>query len=395
MDLKSLLRPTWVEVNLDHVAYNMQAIRRLIKPGTEVMAVVKGDDCGHGAVEIAQTVLQNGASCLAVAIPDEGIELRRAGIVAPILVLGNIFPEHAKLVVVHDLIPTVYSRPLAEALSREAVSTGKTIKIHIKIDTGMGRIGVPAGEEAVSFVKEVVKLPGLQVEGVFTHFAKADYRDKSYTYQQFAKYMTVIEALKKQGIEVPKKHVANSATIIDLPEMHLDMVRTGILVYGLYPSDEVHKERVHLRPALEWKTRLSEIKKVPPGTAISYGCIYITKGEEVIGTLPVGYADGFTRMLTGKAEVLIRGRRVPVVGRICMDQCMIRVDDFKPEIGEEVVLIGRQGDEYISVEELAEKIGTFKSEILCSISRRVPRVYYSGGKVVKMRNLIGEWEFQV
>lgn len=392
MDLSSQLRPTWAEVNLDHIAHNVREIRRLTSPQAEVMAVVKADGYGHGAVEVAETALQNGATRLAVAILDEGIELRKAGITAPILILGYTPAEQAKAVVEYDLTPAVYIKQVAEALSQAAAAIGKKVKIHIKVDTGMGRIGLIAGEDVVSFVREVRKLPGIEVEGMFTHFAVADAADKGYTRDQFAKFIAVVEALSREGIEIPIKHVANSAAIMDLPEMHLDLVRPGIILYGLYPSDEVNKQIIDLKPAMEWKTCLSWVKKVSAGTSVSYGCIYRTKGEEIIGSLPLGYADGFTRLLTGKAEVLVRGRRFPVVGRICMDQCMIRLDGLWPKVGEEAVIMGRQGSELISADELAAKLGTINYEIVCMVGKRVPRVYLAGGQVIKMKNLLGKWE---
>jgi len=371
----NLTRPVWAEIDLKAVAHNVREIREITSPTAQLMAVVKADGYGHGAYQIAKVALANGAKRLAVAILNEGLELRKQGIEVPILVLGYTPEEQAEIIVENDIIQTIFSLPLAQALSQAAGKLNKKVKVHIKLDTGMGRVGL-LPEEAVDFIKQAMALPNLEVEGMFTHFAVADETDKEYTQEQFAKFQGVLEKLEQEGITLPFYHVANSATIIDLPEMHLNMVRPGIILYGLYPSSDVLKEKIELQPALTLKTKIGYLKRVKEGTSISYGRRYIAPEERIIATLPIGYADGFTRLFFAKGEVLVKGQRAPLVGRVCMDQCMIDVTDI-PEVrvGEEVVLIGKQGEGNIPVEELAEKIGTINYEIVCMIGKRVPRVY--------------------
>lgn len=369
----NLTRPVWAEIDLAAIAHNVRAIRKITS--AEMMAVVKADGYGHGALQVARVALANGAQRLAVAILNEALELRQQAVTVPILVLGYTPEEQAEVVVANEVTQTVFSWPLAEALSKVAVKLDKKAKIHVKVDTGMGRVGVQP-EEAVKFIRQLMTLPNLEVEGMFTHFAVADEQDKSYTKEQFAKFMAVVESLAGEGISLPLYHVANSAAIIDLPSTHLNLVRPGIILYGLYPSDQVDKEKILLRPALTLKARIGHIKRVKAGTSISYGRKYIAPEERVLATLPLGYADGFTRLLFAKGQVLVKGQKAPLVGRVCMDQCMIDITDIPGvETGEEVVLIGRQGKGSISVEELAEKIGTINYEVVCMISQRVPRVY--------------------
>lgn len=373
-------RPVWAEIDLSALAHNVREIRRIASPRAKVMAVVKANGYGHGAVEVAGVALANGADRLGIAILSEGVALRKAGFGVPILILGYTPPEQAVDVVKYNLTQTVFSYELAEALSWAAVQQRKTAKVHVKVDTGMGRIGLVTREkDTVTEILRIAKLPNLELEGMYTHFAVSDCRDKTYTWEQFNRFQELSRELEKKGLHIPVKHVANSAAIIDLTQTHLDLVRPGIILYGLYPSNEVDKKRIDLKPAMSLKARVAMVKTVPPGTSISYGCTFTTREKEVIASLPLGYADGYTRLLSNKAEVLINGQRAPLVGRVCMDQCMVKVThipDVQP--GDEVVLFGQQAGANLPVEELAEKIGTINYEIVCMVSARVPRLYGRG-----------------
>ncbi|OAT81077.1 alanine racemase [Desulfotomaculum copahuensis] len=372
-----LSRPVWAEVDLNAVAHNVKQIKRLLKPGTQMMAVVKADAYGHGASSVAQTALLSGADRLAVAILSEALALRESGITAPILILGYTPPEQSCLLVANEITQTVFTVEMARAISRAAQKAGKTAKVHLKIDTGMSRIGVTP-EEAPGFAAAVADLPGLEVEGAFTHMAVADEADKTYTRWQFGRFMQAVQGIAARGINIPLKHVANSPTTLDLPEMHLDMVRPGIIIYGLWPSLEV-KHEIDLKPAMQLKARVAYVKEVPAGTSVSYGRTFTTSAPSIIATLPIGYADGWSRLLSSKAEVLIHGRRVPLIGRVCMDQCMIDVTGV-PDVraGDEAVLFGCQDGQCLPVEEVAAKMGTINYEMVCLISKRVPRRYVFG-----------------
>jgi alanine racemase len=381
-------RPTRVEISLDALRYNMEQFRRVLPPDMKMMAVVKANGYGHGAIEIAEEAVRAGAAYVGVAFLDEAMELRKAGIRAPILVLGYTPPEGIPLARENNVTLNVYDREMLEAL-RDS-EAGKPIKIHIKIDSGMGRLGLHNSEDATHFIEEALTIPHVQVEGLFTHYAKADETDKGYTVQQHERFDAVVKHFANRGIEFPYLHAGNSAAAIDSPELSYNMVRLGISMYGLYPSEEVNKQRIPLKPVLSWKTGVVMLKKLPPNSGVSYGVIYRTQDHEMIATLPVGYADGYTRRLTGRAQVLIGGRKVPVVGRICMDQCMIDVSRVpNAALHDEVVLIGEQDGEIITAEDVATQLETINYEITCMISHRVPRVYVSGGKVVKTVNPLG------
>ncbi|MBC7082308.1 MAG: alanine racemase [Firmicutes bacterium] len=373
-------RPTVAEVDLASIGRNIAAIRRRIGPGPEIMAVVKADAYGHGAVQVATTALTSGATWLGVALVEEGVVLRKSGIIAPILVFGQLFPSQARRALRYSLSCTVSTYEFAEALSVAATQEGKKGKCHIKVDTGMGRIGV-LPRQAASFVRRVAMLPNVEVEGIYTHFATADADDKSFAREQLSRFMEVIETLRTMGVQIQFRHAANSAACVEMPEARLDLVRPGILMYGLSPFSTERfqkvKREMDIRPALSLKTRVSFVKRVPAGTPVSYGSTYVTREDTVIATLPVGYADGLSRGLSNRGEVLIRGRRLPIVGRICMDQCMVDAGNLEVEVGDEAVLIGRQGDQEISAEEVADKLGTISYEVVCAISKRVPRVYSS------------------
>lgn len=368
------IRPVWVEIDLDAIRHNLSEIRRQIGPAVEIMAVVKAEAYGHGAVKVAGTALQSGANRLGVALPEEGIALRKAGITAPILVFSPLQIDQAEVMVKFDLTPTICMLEPAVALSRAAVTANKKINIHLKIDTGMGRIGVPANEGIV-FIKKLQSLPDIIIEGIFSHLATADERDKEYAKYQTKTFNKVIVDLKEAGLLPPKAHLANSAAIIDLPLTYYNMVRPGIMLYGMYPSSEVGREKVRLKPAFTLKTKVVFIKRVSQGSTISYGRKYTVPRDTTIITIPIGYADGWPRRLSGKADVLISGKRFPVVGTICMDLCMVDVGDEPVEIGQEVVLIGSQGAGSISVDEIAGHLGTINYEVTCMINDRVPRKY--------------------
>ena len=381
---------SWAEVNLDNIAHNVREIRRITNKKAEIMGVVKADAYGHGVLEVVRTLLNNGVTCLAVSMLDEAIQLRKSGIEVPILILSYTDPRRAEEIIINDVTQTVYSHDLAEALSAAAVKLGRNVKIHIKIDTGMTRVGFMPGYSAIKNVVQISKLPGIVIEGLFTHFASADETDKSYTYMQFERFMTICSELNRIGVYIPVKHAANSAAIMEYPEMHLDMVRPGIILYGMYPSNEVDKSKIDLKPAMTLKASVILVKDVEKDTCVSYGRVFTTKCESKIATIPIGYADGYTRLLTGKAKVLINGEYGPVVGKICMDQCMVDVTEMEKEvcIGDEVVLFGRQGDKEIRVEDLANAIGTVNYEIVCLIGKRVPRFYLQDGKISNVLNYL-------
>ncbi len=376
--------PAWAEIDLSALSHNVREICRAAAPGAEVMAVVKANAYGHGAVQVAGTALASGATRLAVARSAEGADLRRAGIRAPILVLGYTPAGRIREIVDNHLEQAVYGREYALLVNDQAAGMGVKIPVHIKVDTGMGRIGVVAGNgSAVREIVEIASQPHLEAVGIFTHFAAADSADKSYTERQWEMFVKLLADLRREGLDFPLKHCANSAALLDFPESRLNLVRAGIMLYGLYPSAEVNRNRIALKPVMSFKTTVIQVKEVPRGFPVSYGCTYVTQRPTVIATLPVGYADGYSRLLSSRGEVLVRERRAPVVGRVCMDQCMIDAGDI-PGIapGDEVVLFGRQGDQVLPVEELARWIGTINYEVVCMVGARVPRIFKcrTGGK---------------
>ncbi len=386
----SKVRGAWAEIDLDNLAHNIREVRRLTKQDAIVAAVIKADGYGHGAKKIAETLLENGADRIAIAVLDEGIELRQAGYNdVPIFIMGYTDPERVELVLDYDLEQAVYSWELAEALSKHAQAKNKTAKIHIKIDTGMGRIGLKPDSESVELIKRISDLPNIMVEGIFTHFAVADEVDKSYTKTQYEKFNWICSELEKENIHIPLKHCGNSAAIIDLPDFHMNMVRAGIMLYGLAPSYDVQLQKLELKQVMSLKVRISHVKEIEQGQSVSYGRKFIAAKKSKIASLPIGYADGFTRMLSGKAEALVKGKRVPVAGRICMDQCMFDVTGIEDvKVGDEAVLFGRQGESFISIDEVADKLGTINYEIVCMIGKRVPRVYKKAGKIVDVLNYL-------
>jgi alanine racemase len=388
MDYK--LNRAWAEINLDNIAHNIREIRRITDKNAEIMGVVKADAYGHGVMEVAKTLLDNGVTRLAVSMLDEAIQLRRNGISVPILILGYTDPIRANEIIENDVTQSVFSHELAQALSSEAVRQGKKVKIHIKIDTGMTRIGFLPGYSAVKNVVEINQLPNIIIDGLFTHFATADEKNREYTFTQFERFMSICSELQRIGIHIPVKHCANSAGIIEYPQMHLDMVRPGIILYGMYPSDEVDKTKIDLKPAMTLKANVILVKDVEKNTSISYGRIFTTQRNSRIATIPIGYADGYSRLLSNKGRVLIHGQFAPIVGRICMDQCMVDVTNLDVDIstGDEVVLIGAQGDNAITAEDVAQSIGMINYELVCIVGKRIPRAFVQNGKISKILNYL-------
>ena len=382
------MRTVWAEVDLDAIAYNVQNIKRIIG-NKEIIAVVKADGYGHGAIDIVPTLLENGVNKLAVAVITEAIELRNHNINAPIMILGHTGLTYAEDVIKYDIEQTVYDLEYAKELSKIAQNHNKKAKIHIALDTGMGRIGFMPNEESLKEVKEIFELEGISIEGIFTHFSTSDETNKDYTFKQLMKFQDFNERLKEIGVNIPLKHCSNSGAIIDLPETYLDAVRAGIIIYGYYPSEEVNKEKLPLRPALTLKTKVVHIKELDKDNYISYGRTFKTKRKSIIATLPIGYADGYSRLLSGKVKVIINGKFAKVVGRICMDQCMVDVTDIEDvKIGDEVILLGQEGNLRFNADDIAEILGTINYEVICMLRQRIPRVYVRGGKVVSVRNYI-------
>ena len=382
-------RQVWAEIDLDNLAHNIKQVKENVKKDTLITAVIKANGYGHGSIEVAKVFLENGGDRIAVAILDEAIELRKANIQEPLMILGYTPPVQYDKLFEHNIIQTIYNYDDAKKLSSKALELNKIASIHIKIDSGMGRIGFLPNERSMEDIIGIWKLPNLHLEGIYTHFSNADELDKSNVNGQYKKYMEFVSILEEKGINIKIKHVSNSASIIDLPNFNLNMVRAGIMLYGLYPSKEVKKDLIKLKPAMTLKTRIANLKTVDKGVGISYGQIFRTDKISKIATIPLGYADGFSRNLTGKAEVFIGGQRAKQVGKICMDQCMVDVshlDNIK--IGDEVVIFGYGNDGYPHVDELAEKIATINYEIVCMVGRRVPRVYISNEKIVSIKNYL-------
>jgi len=368
-----LNRTTWLEIDLNAVANNIRQVCRIVGPRVRVMAVVRANGYGHSITHVAQAAVEGGATMLGVACLSEAQMLQAAGVVTPSLVLGYTPAWQAEEAVRRHVRVTLFDLDTARALSQAAQSSGSPARVHVKVDTGMGRLGI-LPEEVPAFVEGLTRLPGIEVEGIFTHFSVADEADKSYTYWQLDRFRQVIQALRARGIHIPLAHAANSAALLSVPESHLNMVRVGIAMYGLAPSAQTPLPS-GFRPTLTWKTVIAQVKTLPPGSFVSYGNTYQTQGEERIAVIPVGYADGFRRAPAHWGHVLVRGQRAPIVGRVCMDQTMINVTHIAGvRQGDEVVLIGRQGDAEITVDEVAARLGTINYEVVAGILARVPRL---------------------
>lgn len=379
--MKSYTR-VYAPIHLDAVEENMRQMKANLKEGTRMIGVVKTDGYGHGAVPVAK-VMDPYVWGYAIATIDEGIQLRRHHIEKPILILGVTHRSRFAELVEYDIRPAMFEECHVQELSDVAEAMGKKAKIHLALDTGMCRIGMRPDEASADMVKRMAQMPGIEIEGMFTHFAKADETDKSAARKQLEAYLHFTELLGERGVRIPIRHCSNSAGISDLPEANLDVVRAGISIYGMYPSDEVRKDNVVLKPVLELKSFITYIKMLQPGDQVSYGGTFTADHEMRVATVPVGYGDGYPRNLSNKGDVLICGKRAPILGRICMDQMMVDVSNI-PDAQEdtEVTLIGRDGAEQILVEELAAKGGGFHYEIVCDLGKRVPRVYYKDGKAI-------------
>jgi alanine racemase len=378
------------EIDLGSIAQNVAGLRKITNPDAKVMAVVKADAYGHGAEKVAETALKNGAEVLGVARINEAIALREAGFTAPIQIFGYTPPSLAEILIQYELTQTVFSYKSALALSEIGISRGKKIKIHIKVDTGMGRLGLVTDcgaiscsdinftESSLNQVESIARLQGVVSEGIMTHFASADSTDKSYARKQFSIFMDFNDRLKKKGIEFSVRHAANSAAVMEMPETHLDLVRPGISIYGLYPSDEVDRNIIQLKPAMALKTNVAYVKKIPEGFSVSYARTYHTRKTTTVATVALGYADGFNRLLSSCGSMLVHGKRAPVIGRVCMDLTMLDVSHIPGvDVGDEVVVFGEQEDEFIRVDEIAKILNTINYEIVSTITARVPRVYHN------------------
>ncbi len=372
-------------VDLDAAVENMEHMRKNLRPETKMFAVIKANGYGHGAVQIAKKL--DGLDYVfgyAVATVEEALQLRRNGLYKPILILGYTFSDCYGELAEQDIRPAVFRMDMAEALSREAQRQEKVLKIHIKVDTGMSRIGILPDDKGIDFIRRVRALPGLEIEGIFTHFARADEKDKTSALEQFRRFTDFIGKTEKElAFQIPIKHCANSAAIMELPETQMDLVRAGISLYGLWPSEEMDKSRMALRPLFSLYSHIVYMKTVPAGTPVSYGGTYVTDKERRIATIPVGYGDGYPRGLSGKGDVLIRGKRAPILGRVCMDQFMVDVTDIPEAVeGDLVTMIGKDGEERITMEELGDISGRFNYELACDLGSRIPRVYVEQGRAM-------------
>lgn len=369
-------------VSLDAIAHNFEEMKKNIADGTKIVAVIKADGYGHGAEAIARLI--EGYEYIwgfAAATAEEAIQLKDAGVKKPVLILGLVFEEYFQELIQKEVRMTVCDYDMAKALSEEAVRQGRQVHIHIGLDTGMSRIGFADKPESVEEIKRIAALSNIEIEGMFTHFARADETDKSPAEDQLKRYLAFVELLDKAGVQIPLKHCSNSAGIIRMPEANLNMVRAGITIYGIYPSAEVERDIVKLLPAMELKSHVAFVKDLPAGTAISYGGTFASETDLRVATIPVGYADGYPRTLSNKGWVLIHGQKAPILGRICMDQFMVDVTHIADvKHGDEVTLIGKDGDECIHIDELGDLSGRFSYEFACDISKRVPRVYIKDGR---------------
>lgn len=372
---RKIYERTYAQIDLGAIRHNILEERRRVGKDVKIMAIIKADAYGHGDIPVAET-LNDLVDAYGVAIPEEALRLRKKGIGKMLLILGHTGREWFEDIIKNHISQTVYTFEMAKQLSETAVELGEKVKIHIKIDTGMSRIGFMPVKDNIEVIRAVSELPGIEIEGIFTHFARADESTSEAAREPFEKYMIFTRELEDRGIQIPIKHTANSASIIQFPESWLDMVRSGITTYGLYPSEEVTKETLDLKPALQWKSVVSYVKRIHPGTSVGYGGTFTAKRETTVATVPVGYADGVRRDLSGKGRVLIRGQYAPMIGRICMDQFMVDVTDIEGvSEGDTVTLIGTDGANRISVEEVAGLSHSFNYEYVCGITDRVPRKY--------------------
>ena len=383
----------WAEVDLDAIWENMVHMKENIAENTKILAVIKTDGYGHGGVPIAKMLEQlDFMFGYAAATYEEAHVLREAGVKKPILILGYTFPYCYEELIREEIRPAVYRRDTVEELVAAAAKVGQKAKVHIKVDTGMGRIGITPDEEGLEFVRFLMGHPELEVEGIFTHFAKSDEEDKTSAYHQLALFQNFIDRIQTElGLTIPVKHCSNSAAILEMPQANMDMVRAGITTYGLYPSEEVSKDIVPLRAAMSLYSHIVYCKTIHAGQSVSYGGLFTAQKDTRLATIPVGYGDGYPRSLSGKGYVLIRGKKAPILGRVCMDQFMVDVTDIPDvKIGDEVTLIGRDGDEVITMEEVGSLSGRFNYEFVCVLGKRIPRVFYRDGKRIASQEYFDE-----
>lgn len=374
-------RPVWLEIDLDKAAYNYQSLRGYLNENSKLLAVVKGNAYGHVAVEMAKAFFEFGVDMLGVAMVSEGVELRKAGITGPILVMGQVAKSQMPLVIKYDLTQGIFNYDDAKELSKLAIEANKTVTLHVKIDSGMSRIGFVPSEQAINDISAIFELPNLNVEGIFTHFATADEEDKTFTKKQFSNFKWVVQKLKEKNIEFEIEHVANGPAMLDIPEYSLDMVRIGVMLYGYFDSEEVHQERIDIKKIMSLKARISNVKSVPKGTGVSYGQTFHTSRETIIATIPLGYADGFPRTLSNKGYVLVNSKRAPIIGRICMDQMMIDVTDCgEVNIDDTVGIYGIDHENCMQIEQIVTLANSLHAEIISNMSRRLPRVYIKNSK---------------
>lgn len=374
------------EIDLDAIRSNIQNMHDTLSAGTKMVAVIKADGYGHGSVPIARHLEDlDYMYGFATATAEEAHILRMAGITKPIIILGYSFPYAYEMIAEEEFRPAVFSEEILQIMSDAAEKCGKIIKVHIKVDTGMGRIGIRPDACGVDFVKKVMNTEGVEIEGIFTHFAKADENDKEYTENQIDLFHNFVRRLEEElGLQIPIKHCSNSAGILDWPAANDDLVRAGITLYGLYPSKDVNKEAASLTPALSLYSHISYIKTIEAGQSVSYGCTYVATKATRVATVPVGYGDGYPRSLSNKGFVLVAGQKAPIIGRVCMDQFMIDITDIpEAKIHDRVTLIGKDGEECITAEQLGDISGRFNYELVCDLNKRIPRVYRSGGKIIE------------
>ena len=386
--MKKILRPAWAEIDLDAIAYNTRNIKKLIGD-KDLIAVVKANCYGHGVIDIIPTLLENGVSRFAVAMISEALEIRDNKITTPVMILGFTPLYLGEELINNNIEQTVYDLDYARELSKIALTLNKKAKIHIAIDTGMGRIGFLPNEKSIDNITEICSLEGIEVIGIFTHFSTSDEKDKEYSHEQFTKMLSVMDTLKKRGIDIPLKHVANSGAIIDLPDTYLDAVRAGIILYGYYPSDEIDKNNLALKPALTLKATITNVKTLEKDMYVSYGRTFKTSNETIVATIPVGYADGYLRKLAENGKVIIKGEFAPIIGRICMDQFMIDVTNIPDvKIGDEVILLGEKNGLKYNADDMAKKLDTINYEVTCMLKSRLPRVYIKDTHIINVKNHI-------
>ena len=385
----------WAEINLDTIAHNISNIRKRVASPTKLLVVIKADGYGHGYKEVAKIAVENGADFFGVASADESMQLRRNGFTTPILILGPVDDDEFEDVIDSGVSMTVFDKDTAEKISCVATNLGKEAKIHIKIDTGMSRIGYVATDDSQSWndisdeIIKISQLPNILVEGIFTHFAKADTPQSDFTSVQFKRFVSLCEELEKRGLHIPIRHCCNSGGIVNFPQYHLDMVRSGIITYGYMPSEDTDLTSFDLKPSMQLKSKVTDVKRIGAGIGVGYGGTYETEKPIDVATFGIGYADGYFRSLSNKAQVIVGGKKVNIIGRVCMDQTLADVTEIKNiKIGDDDILFGADGNNTITVDSVATLAGTINYEVLSVVGKRVPRVYIKDGKVVKVLNYL-------